>query len=101
MGRAPVVLLALVCAAASARSAPASNVVRHVAGAGSFPRLRGGSNNIDLDAFCAIDPTRIAGVGVGFKKDKVRECARVPRLFPPYQGGACAENPRYIFRVSS
>ena len=34
-------------------------------------RLRGGSNRIDIDDNCAIDPTRLAGVGIGFKKDKV------------------------------
>jgi len=40
-----------------------------------MPRLRGGSNKIDIDQMCQLDPTRIAGIGIGLKKDKV--CVRV------------------------
>jgi len=53
--------------------------------AGSLmPRLRGGSN-FDLDEQCNLDPMSLAGVGIGFKKDKVAlACLRLPaaRLFP-------------------
>jgi len=38
--------------------------------ASMVPRLRGGSN-FELDDQCVVDPTHVAGVGIGFKKDKV------------------------------
>ena len=48
--------------------------------AGSMaPRLRGGSN-FELDDQCVVDPTHVAGVGIGFKKDKV--ASRSPS--PPF-----------------
>jgi len=52
----------------SAATAP-FNVAKNAAGS-LVPRLRGGSS-AEIDGMCAIDPTRLAGVGIGFKKDKV------------------------------
>jgi len=76
--------LTLLCAAAGpAHAAAADRNAAHVglrtaaafkagsSGSLMMPRLRGGSNKIDIDDMCQIDPTRLAGVGIGFKKDKV------------------------------
>jgi hypothetical protein len=57
-------------AAADPAGRPAP-VPQRVHARASICRLRGGSSRIDIDDNCAIDPTRLAGVGIGLKKDKV------------------------------
>ena len=70
-------LLALMCAAAcgnvEAREHRSSLVLYSTPSGGSLTRLRGGSPSAGLGYFenCAVDPTRIAGVGIGCKLDKL------------------------------
>jgi C-terminal processing protease CtpA/Prc len=80
------VWVALLCATSTGEYAAASTLVGSRAALGAWgsavarqgvaqlkpmPRLRGGSSKIDLDDQCVIDPARLAGVGIGFKKDKM------------------------------